>query len=113
MFDFLRTRGVRRPAGAIQHALEADGLPPGTDLAELAIARSPGVYAGRDGSFFRVFDPERAARRAVDVLAAHAYQDLNAHPDLVLRSGFLAPDGAVVVFTRPTEAGRADGPVAT
>ncbi len=105
MFDFLRGPGMRRPSGAIRHALEANGLPPGTELAELGVARSGGTYAGRDVTFFRVFDPRRAAARSVGVLTGHAYQDLNAHLDLVLRAGFVELDGAVVVFAPPPAAG--------
>ena len=100
MFDFLRKPGLRRPSAAIRRALEADGLPPGTDVSALGVAESRGTYSGRRVTFFRVFDPTRAAARSVEVLTGHAYQDLNAHLELVLRAGHVEPDGAVVVWSR-------------
>ena len=99
MFDFLHGPGMRRPSGAIRRALEADGLPPGTEIGTLGVVESPGTYAGREVTYFRVFDPQRAADRAVDVFTTYTYQDLNAHLDLVLRAGFIEHDGTVVVFS--------------
>jgi hypothetical protein len=99
MFDFLRKPGMRRPSAAIRCALEADGLPPG-EIASLGVVESPGLYAGRKVSYFRVFDPQRAADRAVDVFSTNTYRDLSAHLDLVLRAGFIEHDGKVVVFSR-------------
>ena len=103
MFDFLHflgKSGLRRPSVAIRRALEADGLPPGTDLSSLGTVASRGNYSGREVTFFRLFDPKRAAGRAVDVFTDYAYQDLNAHLDLVLRAGFIEQDGTVVLFAR-------------
>ena len=100
MFDFLRKPGLRRPSAAIVRALEADGLPPGTDVAALGLAESPGTYADRRVTFFRIFDPQRAAARAVNVLTSYTYQDLNSHLDLVLRAGFVERDGTVVLYAR-------------
>ena len=48
-----------------------------------------------------LFDPKRAVAQGVDVLTQHGYQDLNAHPDLVLRAGFIERDGRVVLYARP------------
>ena len=101
MFDFLRKSGMRRPSAAIRGALDAASLPRGTDVSELGVVTSPGVYSGRAVTYFRVFDPQRAANRAVDVFTDHTYQDLNAHLDLVLRAGFIEDDGTVVLFARP------------
>ena len=100
MFDFLRKRGMRRPSGSILRALEADGLPTGTDVSELGVVEAGGSYAGRKVTYFRLFDPQRAAGRSVDVFTRHAYEDLNGQLDLVLRSGFVERDGTVVVFSR-------------
>lgn len=100
MFNFLRKPAMRRPSAAILRALEAESLPPGTDLAALGVVTSSGRYAGRKVTYFRVFDPTGAAARAADVFASYSYDDLGAHPDLVLREGFLERDGAVVVYTR-------------
>lgn len=97
MFELLRRRGMRRPSPAIRRALAARPLPPGVDAAELGVVQRPGTYAGRDVTFIRIFDPARAARRAVDVFGAHTYDDLNAHLDLVLGAGRIEPDGAVIL----------------
>ncbi len=101
MFDFLHRSGMRHPSAAMSRALEADGLPPGTDVSALGVVQSPGRYAGRKVTFVRVFEPKRAAARAVDVFTNYTYDDLNAHPDLVLRAGFVERDGTVVIYSRP------------
>ena len=110
MFEFLRKPGMRRPTAAIRRALEADGLPPGTDVDALGVVGLPGRYAGRAVTFIRVFDPQRAADRSVDVFSAHTFEDLNAHRDLVLRDGFVEQDGAVVIFARRAGAEAAISP---
>ena len=97
MFDFLRRPGLRRPSAAIRHALEADGLRP-RDITELGVVESPSTYAGRKATYFRVFEPQRAADRAVDLFTTYAYEDLGAHLDLVLRAGLIEQDGTVVLF---------------
>ena len=104
MFDFLHRSGMRSPSAAIRHALQADGLAPETDVATLGVVTSHGRYAGRKVTFFRVFEPQRAADRAVDVFTKHTYEDLNNHLDLVLRAGFVEQDATVVLFTRPLQA---------
>jgi hypothetical protein len=101
MFGFLHRSGMRRPSAAICQAFEADGLPPGTDVSALGVAESRGRYADRQVTYFRVFDPQRAAARAVNVLTSYTYQDINSHLDLVLRAGFVERDGRVVLFSRP------------
>ena len=100
MFKFMRSSGMRSPSGAVLRALQADGLPPGTDISALGVVESRGSYSGRKVTYVRVFDPKRAAARAVDVFTNYTYQDLNAHPDLVLRAGFIERDGTVVLFSR-------------
>ena len=101
MFDFLRGSGMRSPSVAILRALEADSLPPGTVVSTLGVVESRGTYSGRKVTYIRVFDPKRAVAQGVDVLTQHGYQDLNAHPDLVLRAGFVERDGRVVLYARP------------
>lgn len=101
MFDFLRKPGMRHPSAAIRRALETDGLPPGTDIAELGVVTSRGSYAGRKVTFFRVFNPSSAAARAVDVFTAFTYDALNDHLDLVLRAGFVEQNGTAVVYAQP------------
>ncbi len=100
MFDFLRRSGMRTPSAAMRRALEADGLPPGTDISALGVVEERGRSSGRQVTYFRVFDPKRAAALAVNVFTNYTYQDLNAHLDLVLRAGFIERDGTVVVHSR-------------
>ena len=100
MFDFLHRSGMRRPSAAIRRALEADGLPPGTDVAALGVVTARGTYANRKVTFIRIFDPARTAAQAVDVFTDFTYQDLNAHLELVLRAGFVEQDGTVVLYSR-------------
>jgi hypothetical protein len=101
MFGFMRRSGERNRSAAIQRALERDGLPPGIDPAALGVVESGGSYAGRRVTYIRVFDPARAAERAVDV---RAFGDLDGHPDLVLRMGHIEKDGTVVITWRPPAA---------
>ena len=100
MFDFLPRSAMRSPSAAIRRALKRDDLPPGTDVDTLGVVTSRGKYAGRKVTFFRVFDPQRAVSQAVDVSTDSTYQDLNAHPDLVLRAGFIEQNGTVVLYSR-------------
>ncbi len=106
MFDFLRKSSVRSPSAALSQALEADGLPPGTEASALGVVESRGPYAGRKVSHFRVFDRKVAAARAVDLTSRHAYRDIEAHPDLILRAGFTEQDGRIVVHARAREIAR-------
>jgi hypothetical protein len=98
MFGFTWTSGGRNRAAAVRCALERDGLPPGVDTAlALGVVESRGTYAGRRVTHIRVFDPLRAAARGLSV---HAYGDLDAHRNLVLRTGHVEQDGAVVITWR-------------
>jgi hypothetical protein len=101
MFDFLRRSGMRSPSAALRRALAATNLPPGMDISALGVVESPGRYSGRKVTYFRVFDPQAAADRAIDVFNSNTYKDLNAHLDLVPRAGFIERDGTVVVFSGP------------
>jgi hypothetical protein len=101
MFGFKRKSGVRSPSAALRRALESDGLPAGTDASALGVVESRDRYAGRTVTYFRVFDPARAAARSVDV---RGYDDLEAHPDLVLRAGHIEQDGAIVIGWRAAAA---------
>jgi hypothetical protein len=112
MFDFLRNSGMRAPSTALRQALVTEGLPAGLHVAQLGVVESRGRYAGRSVTYIRVFDPASAARRAVDVSSWHAYKDLNAHLDLVLRAGFVEKDGTVVLYARPAAAAATAGAAA-
>ena len=102
MFGFRRRSGQRRsgqrsPSAAIRRALERDGLPPGVQAATLGVFESRGTYSGRKVTYIRVFDPARAAERGLHV---RAFGDLDAHPDLILRTGHVEQDGTVVITWR-------------
>jgi hypothetical protein len=97
MFPFKHRSGLRSPSAPLLRALETAGLPPGTDVSTLGVVESHGKYSGRKVTYFRVFDPARAAGRSADVFSNYTYNDLNAHLDLVLRSGHIEQDGAIVV----------------
>lgn len=98
MFDFMRRSSPQSPTAAIRHALEHDGLlsamdaPPAFDVVE-----ARGRYAGRTVRYFRVFDPARTGARGLTI---RSYQDLSAHPGLLLRTGHVEEDGSVVIDHR-------------
>jgi hypothetical protein len=58
------------------------------------MAEKPGQLAGRQVTYFRVFDSEKAARKGLD---APSFEDLDDHLDVVLRSGHIESDGTVVM----------------
>jgi hypothetical protein len=98
MFGFLRQAGVRRRAAAVRCALEREGLPAGVETAlALGVVEARGTSAGRRVTHVRVFDPRRAAARG---LLVQRYRDLDTHRNLVLRTGHIEPDGAVVITWR-------------
>jgi hypothetical protein len=82
------------PTAAIAQALTSDGLPPGMDPSTLAVLHQRGSYSGRKVSYFRVYDPVRIAERAVKV---QDFGDLDTHPELILGSGHVEQNGAVVL----------------
>ena len=98
MFGFMRRSDPRSPSAALRRALEQDGLPPGIDAASaLGVVESRGMYAGRRVTYIRVFDPTRAAARGLQV---RTFGDLDAHRNLVLRTGHVEKDGAIVITWR-------------
>lgn len=97
MFNMFRKSQPRRPSAALCQALASDGLPPGMEASSLTIVERRGSYSGRRVTYFRAFDPIRAAERALQV---SGYADLDVHPDLVLGSGHFEADGAVVLTKR-------------
>jgi hypothetical protein len=99
MLRFLRRTTAQPPTVAIRQALVHGGLPPGMDPATLAVIDRRGWYAGRGVHYFRVFDPIRAAERAIEV---RRFADLDPHPDLVVASGHVEQQGAVVLTRRDT-----------
>jgi hypothetical protein len=98
MFDFMRRSSPQSPTTAIRHALKEDGLfSAGGESVALSVVESRGRYAGRTVRYFRVFDPARTGTRGLNI---RSYQDLNAHPSLLLRTGHVEEDGSVIVDHR-------------
>ena len=95
MFDFMRRPSPQSPTTAIRHALREDGLfSAGGESVALSVVESRGRYAGRTVRYFRVFDPARTGTSGLNI---RSYQDLNAHPSLLLRTGHVEEDGSVII----------------
>ena len=105
MFSLFKRSHRQHPTAMLARALADEGLPPGMDPDTLRVVEQHGSYAARRVKYFRVFDPVRATERAVQV---RAFADLDAHSELVLGSGHVEQDGAVVLSrrepTRPSSA---------
>jgi hypothetical protein len=98
MFDFMRRSSPQSPTTAIRHALKDDGLfSAGGESVALSVVESRGRYAGRTVRYFRVFDPARTSTRGLNI---RSYQDLSAHPSLLLRTGHVEADGSVIIDHR-------------
>ena len=98
MFAFMRRSSPQSPTAAIRHALKEDGLfSAGGESVALSVVESRGRYAGRTVRYFRVFDPDRTGTRGLNI---RSYQDLNAHPGLLLRAGHVEADGSVIINHR-------------
>jgi hypothetical protein len=108
MFGFMHTSGSKSLSKAMRRAIEKDGLPSGIGSASmLRVVQSGGRVSDRKVTFIRVFDPVRAAERALDV---QGFRDLDAQPGLILKAGHVEPDG-IVVITRRTPAREDEMPV--
>ena len=94
MFSLFRKSQSQQPTAAIVQAMTSDGMPSGTDPARLSVLQQRGSYSGRKVSYFRVFDKVRVSERSFKV---HDFADLDAHPELVLGSGHVEQNGAVVL----------------
>ena len=97
MFNPFRKSQPGRPPAALCRALVREGLPPGMDPLTLSVVLRRGSYSGRSVKYFRVYDAIRVTERALEV---RRYTDLDAYPDMVLGSGHLEADGAVVLTKR-------------
>ena len=101
MFGFIREPGARSPSRAIRRAIEADGLPLGVDRpSALAVVEQRGHHQRRPVTLVRIFEPAWAHALGVDV---QIFDDLDAHPSLILKSGHIEWDGEVVITTRASE----------
>jgi hypothetical protein len=103
MLSFFRKTTSPESSLAIQQALLREGLPFGPSVNRLNVLTQQGSYAGRPVRFFRAFDTEQAAQGGV---AVRTFNDLDAHPDLVVGSGHVERDGTVSMTRRepPTTA---------
>ena len=99
VFGFIRRPGARSPSTAIRRAIEADGLPLGVDRpSALAVVERRGRHERRPVTCIRIFEPAWARALGIEV---RAFDDLDAHPSLILKSGHIEKDGQVVIAARP------------
>ena len=96
MFGFKRKPAVRQPSAALSRAIVASGLPPGCNdpVTTFRVVERQEKYSGRKVTQVRIFDPAKAGARGV---AVGAYDNLDAHPDLVLWTGRVEQDGTVTI----------------
>jgi hypothetical protein len=94
MFNLFRRSQPHVPSAALIDALGPRALRGDAQLRTLAVVDRPGSYVGRRVSFFSVFDPAQIADRGVRI---RDFADLDAYPDLVLGSGHVERNGAVVL----------------
>lgn len=98
MFSFLRrSREPESPSAAIVAALGLAEPPDSIESSHLAVTTRRGSYSGRPVRYFRVFSPTSVGAQGVSV---RIFADLDAHPQLVLGSGHVERDGAIVVTGR-------------
>ncbi len=93
MFGLSRTTAAHPLSTAFRRALVRDEPPSATSSDTQWVVEARGQYAGRRVTHFRIFDQARAARASVRI---RAYDDLEQHPEFVLRAGHVERDGAVV-----------------
>lgn len=97
----MRKPGARSPSAALRRAIEADGLPLGVDRpSALAVLERRGRYEHRPVTHIRIFEPAWARALGVDL---RRFDDLDAHPALILKSGHIEQDGQVVITARAPE----------
>jgi hypothetical protein len=97
MFGFLRKGASPASSLAIQQALVKQGLPFGMSVDRLRVLTRQGHYAGRSVRYFLAYDAQQAAQSG---LALRTFEELDAHPDLVVGSGHLERDGAMALTRR-------------
>jgi hypothetical protein len=101
VFGLIRKPGARSPSTATRRAIETDGLPLGVDRPSArAVVERRGRYQHRSVTYIRIFEPAWARALGVEV---RAFDDLDAHPSLILKSGHIEQDGEVVITARASE----------
>jgi hypothetical protein len=110
MFGFFRRPAPRPLSDAIRHAIDKDGTTQSTsDPSQLRMVESSGRYSDRKVTYFRIFVPVLAAQQSLDV---RQFNDLDQHQGLIVRSGHVERDGAVIL-TRAVVVRAADQPLRT
>ena len=94
---FLRSPSHERDRVVTQAHIASGGLSAKLDPATLSVVQRRGSYSGRQVTYFRAFDPMRTIERSAVI---HQYTDLDACPELVVASGHIERDGAVVLSRR-------------
>lgn len=108
MFGLFRRPAPRPLPDAIRRAIEQDGMTPASsDPEQYRMVESAGRYSDRKVTYFRIFVPVLAAQRSLDV---RAFNDLDQHQGLIVRSGHVERDGRVVL-TRPVVVRAAERPL--
>ena len=85
---------------AIRQALAQPPFGSPAAAVPLIVLERPGSYAGRHVTFFRAFDPGRAASAGIH---PRGFGDLDGHHDLIAGSGHVEGDGLVVLTARPEQ----------
>jgi hypothetical protein len=95
MFGLFRKSGPRPVSEAISRAMQKDAGPSSAgNAALLRMVESSGRYSDRKVTYFRVFDPALATTRSLDV---RQFRDLDDAQNVIVRSGHVEQDGAVVL----------------
>ena len=95
MFGFFRRPAPRPLSEAIRHAIEKDDTTATvSDPSQLRMVESGGRYSDLKVTYFRVFVPVLAAQQSLEV---REFNDLDQHQGLIVRSGHVERDGAVVL----------------
>jgi hypothetical protein len=97
MFNFFRKSHSHAPTKLIAQAMVKSGLAPGLDPATLGVVEQRGSYSGRQVTYFRVYDPAGVGEQSIEI---RAYTDLDGHPDLIVGSGHIEKNGALVLSRR-------------
>jgi len=108
MFGLFRKSGPRPVSEAISVAMQKEGGQSSAGNASLLrMVESNGRYSDRKVTYFRVFDPALASHRSLDI---RRFRDLDDAQGVIIRSGHVEKDGAVVL-TRAVTARAADSPI--
>ncbi len=94
MFSFFRKSHPHHVTRANRPSARDERTATRHEPSYLDVVDQRGSYSGRRVSYFRLFDPVHLAERAVQV---RVYADLDPHPELILGSGHVEYNRAVVL----------------